>query len=787
MKSFLLPSLLLVQVVACNQLCAKEIDGNGWTILNPAQAEKVVYVSASNGNDNTGVVYSLPSNMVGKNPLLPTGTIKPFRSIAAATGFVKDGEAAWILLKRGDTFYESLPKVQGKSAQAPAVFSYYGSNGKQPLLKTGSSAGIKLCCKDFANLWVVGLSFYAHTRNPKDSDYAGPKGENGFDMLAVEGYTLQNILIEGCTFSYYTSNAVHGAGEVTNVRLRRNSIFDNYSVTGHSQGLYGANLNNLVLEGNVFDHNGWYKQSTSSSGNPKADGQATMFNHNTYFANVQNVRFEENAFYRPSSIGTKWTANLGSASASGVTIANNLYHDCEIAISAGGNKTEEAYRFENIVVENNVISSPGLSAPTRRVLGWGVEIEDWSSGEARNNLIIHQNHERVQNGRGFIIRGENRNVIIRDNLLYDLSNTVGFTFEKTTNVNVAVARNVINVSGKNKYLVELDRSLPDYPFSRNAYVANNPQGQFKIGKQVITLQAWMSTTRETGVTTSLPDYPNPQRSVEQYVTGVLLLPDMDTFYQELRNQTKLNWRKAYTAATINAWIREGFSTGATPNNGTPISLPDPVGAPLYIRAKSSQGTEQMSLWIDGEKVQSWTVATAPDNYTYQGYTGGAVKVSFDNDGGSGSTDRNLAINYILVCGTKYESNAAGVVRTGCGVDNDAGFAWLWCQGSFDFGDLNCTTNARQVSELPTTTVSGLSRDNSFVLYPNPVSEQLILQGTGTYQVKMYDLSGQLVMSHQYLNGKAQLDIRHLRPGVYVVEVNTADSQQQPLPQRIIVE
>ena len=209
---------------------------------------------------------------------------------------------------------------------------------------------------------------------------------------------------------------------------------------------------------------------------------------------------------------------------------------------------------------------------------------------------------------------------------------------------------------------------------------------------------------------------------------------------------------------------------------------------MSIRAKGSVGSEQMSLLIDGQVVQSWRVATAPDNYVYEGYAGGALSVRFDNDGSSTTgADLNLAVNYIQVCGVKYESNAPGVVRTGCGVDNDQGFAWLWCSGSFDFGNLNCTTNARQARVLPKTTASGLFGNNSFVLYPNPATEQLILQGTGTYQVKMYDLSGQLVMSHQYLNGKAQLDIRHLRPGVYVVEVNTADSQQQPLPQRIIVE
>ena len=207
---------------------------------------------------------------------------------------------------------------------------------------------------------------------------------------------------------------------------------------------------------------------------------------------------------------------------------------------------------------------------------------------------------------------------------------------------------------------------------------------------------------------------------------------------------------------------------------------------VRIRAKGSQGNEQMSLLVDGQVVKSWTVATAPDNYFYQDYRGGSISVRFDNDTiTAAGADRNLGINYVEVCGTKYESNAPGVVRTGCGVDNDQGFAWLWCSGSFDFGNLNCTTNARQARVLPKTTASGLFGNNSFVLYPNPATEQLTVQGSEDYRVVIYDLRGRPVMRHEHLKGQTQLDIRHLRPGVYVVRMN--DGRQEQRRQRLVVE
>ena len=219
------------------------------------------------------------------------------------------------------------------------------------------------------------------------------------------------------------------------------------------------------------------------------------------------------------------------------------------------------------------------------------------------------------------------------------------------------------------------------------------------------------------------------------------------------------------------------------------SSPTTATGAVSIRAKGSVGSEQMSLLVDGAAVQRWTVATTADNYIYEGYTGGGLSVRFDNDGSSTTGgDLNLAVNYIRVCGVKYESNGVGVVRTGCGVDNDQGFAWLWCSGSFDFGEVGCSSSAltgagiSQRAALPSAT----GQAGSLRSYPNPASEQLTLQAEGSqdYRVSICDLRGQVVMHRQHLKGQTQLDIAHLRPGVYIVNVNTDDGQQQ---QRLVVE
>ena len=203
-----------------------------------------------------------------------------------------------------------------------------------------------------------------------------------------------------------------------------------------------------------------------------------------------------------------------------------------------------------------------------------------------------------------------------------------------------------------------------------------------------------------------------------------------------------------------------------------------------MRAKSSQGTERMRLRVDGQIVKTWEdVATAPANYTYEGYTGGNLQVVFDDDGGSGPTDRNLAVNYIIVCGTTIQSDAPGVTRSACGTDNDRGFAWLYCPGNFDFGNPGCGTAASTLVPPPAH-LRRLDDTASFTVYPNPAHHQLTIVATDHYQFTLYNSGGQLVVQRQ-LSGTAQVDVSHLPPGVYTASLQTPTQQARKL--RVIIQ
>ena len=209
---------------------------------------------------------------------------------------------------------------------------------------------------------------------------------------------------------------------------------------------------------------------------------------------------------------------------------------------------------------------------------------------------------------------------------------------------------------------------------------------------------------------------------------------------------------------------------------------------ILIRAKSSLGGEEMGLEVDGELVKRWdNVSRTGGNYTYDGYRGGRIRVIFDDNGGSRAdgTDRNLGIDYLDVCGVRYENNAPGVTRKGCGTDDAGGFAWLWCNGYLDFGNPGCGDGVSSVVLQQ----SGLQRTDDaaatpFAVYPNPAHDQLTVVAADHSQLALYNSGGQLVLRRQ-LQGTTRLDVSHLPPGLYTVSLQEATQQFRNL--RVVIQ
>ena len=242
------------------------LDGAGWSVFAPSADTSIIYVSNSTGNDRTGVVGDIN---------------RPYKTLAAGKARLRNGKPDWVLLKKGDTWTNEAfgyLSVSGRSATEPMLFSSYGQ-GARPLIKTlprqseiGIGSGGGRGRGDF--IAVVGLEFYAHTRDPESPtfDFGTLSGAHrGFFFLSYYNW----LLIEDCKFSFYDGNAVQTLASPTNTFLmRRNVVTNSYSIVGHSVGIYIEGCGNPRFEQNLWDNNGW------NANIPKAS--PTIFNRNVY-------------------------------------------------------------------------------------------------------------------------------------------------------------------------------------------------------------------------------------------------------------------------------------------------------------------------------------------------------------------------------------------------------------------------------------------------------------------------------------------------------------------------
>lgn len=536
-------------------------DKEGWTVFTPSRDARLIYVSSSHGDDSTGRPHTPNDAAVGANPFLPAGEVMAFRTVGAALEHARSGAADWVLLRRGDTWYQretihSLP--DGRSPSERFLLGSYGPEEARPLLKTGDLGNSIFLYGSFENIAIVGLHFLAHTRDAESPEFESYAGNSGFHFLVGPDGTGRHVLVEDCRVEFGSLVTQTREGTFRDLVVRRNLVLDAYSVTGHSSGYYAHKVDGMVVEENIFDHNGWRIQG--DGGRNRSEGRATMFNHNTYFNACRNVVFRGNMFLRAASSGNKWRADH-TGSSSDLVIDENLYAEGEIGIGIGGN-TREPLRFRNVRITNNVMVGIGRTQPTGRMLGWYLAISDWEGGLVGGNCMIHQDNREVGNVYGIHVGGSStRNVRVQGNLIHGLHST-GALVQLPGGADqrgIALSGNVIQGTTGEAALVRAEGNLSPYRPAGNTYHGiRDPEQWFRIADQSYGLEGWTERTNETGAVAREVSFPDPQRTVAGYNAAVGGEPTFEAFVAEVRRQSKANWRPQYTARAVNDYIRAGF-------------------------------------------------------------------------------------------------------------------------------------------------------------------------------------------------------------------------------------
>jgi hypothetical protein len=612
--------------------------GDTWIRDEHTAEHKLIYYDYNTGTDDTGTVYSVGDSEIGSDPSDPVGVVNVYKNAWFAKSRVA-AESPYILFqKSGDKWARIFTDTRiavraGRSLTERSVITYYGTDTARPLIKTGTGPGISFSTVSYAA--VVGINFYANKRDPNNSSdftsFDDVKTADGFFMYASGSNSepTKSIFIEDCVFNFYGGNGITDAYEraSTDIIIRRSQIINSYHPTGGmSQGLIAPNTS-LLLEESLLDHNGWFKADDPNIGHYKIvngvttdewvhdigiEGQATVFNHNTYMGATENTIFRNNIFARESSLSTKFAANSPKIYYDGegnlipddeldgyekspgghiiikpgiitaddkimalnILVDNNFYFGGEIAMSIGGNwDWNTGYRFQNINVINNVLMGIGRAeksngrTSTDRNVGWGMEIKDWNTGRISNNYLINYGDTVVTNTYGIDMKGHFKDVDVDSNVIANISGNgaairingdIGTAVDGGPKEGVRVFDNQIKISETNTLVIDTLYNVPGTFFGNTYDINRNSDLWFKVDGVTVNISDWLIETGDTSTTGAL-NYLEPTVSLASYNASLGGVETAEAFFEEAQNQSRFNWDIRYTAKAVNNYFRAGFS------------------------------------------------------------------------------------------------------------------------------------------------------------------------------------------------------------------------------------
>ena len=500
-----------------------EIDDAGWTELAPSADSLEIYISSSTGDDrNSGLTATQPK-----------------RTLAAGVRLLRNRKPDWLYLRRGDTWAESFPdwRKSGRSPAEPLVVSSYGPSKERPRLNTGTASAIRITRGLVEDVAFTGFSAIAHKYD----------GENGKPIGVFIYNRGRRILFEDCLVQGYKDNfVVQGTPSVISedIKIRRCVIVDAYSTTpAHAQGIFAIHCNGLVIEENVFDHNGHRADV------PGAD--PTIFNHNIYLQDRNaNMVATGNIIARGSSHGAQFR--------SGGEVRDNLFLENAINLLVGSSYKNNSEGVPATVIGNVVLGGRDIG---RQALGRGIHFQNISGGVGKDNIVAHNllgTWAQATFFDGDIVGI--RDFLFEGNITYDWDDGIHLATNKLTGV--VINNNEIQDHGGNP-LVKNNQgnSASGVAWSKNRYYSTAPESKwFFDGPGGMGYRSWIRRVSARESVAEQVEYPNAMRTIVDYDRSS---PDpgigtLASFMDEARKQSKSHWRPKYTASEAIKFFRASF-------------------------------------------------------------------------------------------------------------------------------------------------------------------------------------------------------------------------------------
>ncbi len=561
------------------------VGDNGWTNFNNdlVDGQKIVYV-AENGSSQ-GTVYTWvegtpnPNNdEISGDPTVPGFAVDTFDTATNAFAELTNGEAGWVLLRRGDKWEDTQDGLliidkSGPSGPGWLLIGAYEDcdppcNDRPVINRIKMDGGTWSFSKvAFVSLHIRGSGTERAIRVVKD----------GF-RLHIEDVFVPPGPHDGISIE-------DDGGGIADVRVRRCVIYGRHKPSDKAQGLFVNDVDGLLIEESVFWHNGWIPDTCPWPGKCPDAEAANDTSQNVYLncSNSADTVFRNNITADASSHGCQQRR--------GGLNENNLYLRNAVALLWGptGSTSEScqwptAFAFgtirDNVVIEGRDIGQTGH--------GWGIRMQkvgleqEYKPTLVTGNLLAHQrNGTSVQ---GISIDSAALDIEVTRNVVYDWTSSSGLPAalkiwcHSNPQENIYIHENEIQqVNGGE--LVWNQPSFGEFSYSENVYYPTAGSCQFRFSDIGPTdpcpsgmgsgfcedFQEWVATAESDAVAQQV-NYTDPSRDIESYMVSIGADQDpsydpndpITSFMLRAIEQRKGNWDEDFTAARVNCYMRAGF-------------------------------------------------------------------------------------------------------------------------------------------------------------------------------------------------------------------------------------
>lgn len=501
-----------------------DLNEGGWTVLHPSVDTRFIFVSSSEGRD---------TNM-GDSPDRPVATLE------RAEELVRQGHPDWILLKRGDTWDDGFGTwaISGRGENEQVVISAYGEGENRPrVVLRDESFIVGRMNEAVSHVAIVGIAI--------EADRAPGTTLIGIRWLS----TGTDLLIEDCLISGFKDNIVIQAvgDQYHDIRLRRNVVIDSWSDQGHSQGIFVKNCNDVLLEENLFDHNGWNESI--------ANAEATTFNQNVYLqTDTYGVTFKGNLTSRAGAAGVQMRA--------GGHAINNVSYANPLGMRFGYTALEWPAESASGSIIGNVVLGGELSNPTLAGAGIGIWVERADNTVVKQNVVADFGNGGVPTA--YSINGYAGDIVYEQNIAFNFVDDQGrgqaIKSGAEVEGNVRFFNNkwympgtsrVINLRYSDRFEF-VSNDMSGFSGDTNAFFIDGSSFDFQdwIGQGFVTGDSIDGASESTLMGRNLDDY-----------AQLLGLSDAGEFLEKARGMSRSNWDERYTGTAAARWIRAGYGLG----------------------------------------------------------------------------------------------------------------------------------------------------------------------------------------------------------------------------------